>query len=282
MRGCLDKYYVIDRPLISYREVLDKALPPLIWDVQPLISRGDRVIVFGETFSLKSWIMLHMALHLGAAADWLGFKVPEQRRVLYVDEEMNERTLRRRVKRLGQGAGLTLDEPVQFLSRAGVRFDAYGAHTLLSYLTKHHFKPDVIIIDSLRRVMLGDENKTMDVAPFWRNLEPLSRDGTTVQITHHMNKPPMEGKRALRYRASGNTDILAGADAAFSVERLGPDTACITGIKARDDVEHSAFTVRLDDAGDRQGPVRLVPAQVEVRDDVFRPVPPPVTRQCAP
>ena len=244
-------------------------LPPLVWDVKPLISRGDRVVIFGEFASMKSWLVLHMALHLGAAADWLGFEVEEQRRVLYVDEEMNERTLRRRVKRLGQGAGLTLEQPVQFLSRAGVRFDAYGAHALLSYLSKHKFQPQVIIVEALRRVLVGDENESRDMAQFWRNLEPISRDGTTVVITHHMNKPPQQGKRATRYRASGSTDILAGSDASFAVERVGTDTARMTGIKARDDVELAPFLVKLDDAGNRQGPVRLVPMGVEVRDDVF-------------
>ena len=261
---------ISDRPLISYKEVLDKELPTLIWDVQPLISRGDRVVIFGEFASMKSWIVLHMALHLGAAADWLGFVVAEQRRVLYVDEEMNERTLRRRVKRLGQGAGLTLEEPVQFLSRAGVRFDTYGAQALLSYLSKHHFAPQVIIIEALRRVLVGDENESRDMAQFWRNLEPISRDGTTLIITHHMNKPPPMGKRAVRYRASGSTDILAGSDASFAVERITDETARLSGVKARDDVELAPFTVKLDDAGDRQGPMRLVPAGVEVRDDVFR------------
>mgnify|MGYP001606045231 CR=1 FL=1 len=261
---------MIDRPLISYQEVLSRDLPPLIWDVQPLISRGDRVVIFGEFASMKSWLVLHMALHLGAAADWLGFKVEEQRRVLYVDEEMNERTLRRRVKRLGQGASLTLDEPVQFLSRAGVRFDSYGAQALLSYLSKHRFTPQVIIVEALRRVLVGDENESRDMAQFWRNLEPISRDGTTVVITHHMNKPPMQGKRAARYRASGSTDILAGSDASFAVERIGPDVARMTGIKARDDVELTPFLVQLDDAGNRQGPVRLVPAHAEVQDDVFK------------
>ena len=259
---------IADRPLIAYKEVLDKDLPPLVWDVEPLISRGDRVVIFGEFASLKSWLVLHMALHVGAAVDWLGFKVAEQRRVLYVDEEMNERTLRRRVKRLGQGAGLVEEAPVQFLSRAGVRFDAHGAQALLIYLAKHHFAPQVIVVEALRRVLVGDENESRDMAQFWRNLEPISRDGTTVLITHHMNKPPQMGKRAARYRASGSTDILAGSDASFAVERVGPDTAKLTGIKARDDVELAPFLVRLDDKGDRRGPVTLEPAAAGV-EDVF-------------
>lgn len=270
---------ILNKKLIPYKEILDSPLLPLTWDVAPLISRGDRVVVFGEFASMKSWIMLHLALHLGAGVHWLGtFTIPEQRRVLYVDEEMNERTLRRRVKRLGVGAGVEVAPGLAFLSRMGVRFDAYGAGTLLSYLGEQKFAPQVVIVEALRRVLVGDENEARDLAQFWRNLEPISRQGITVIITHHMNKPPQAGKRAARHRASGSTDILAGSDASFAVERVGIDTARMTGIKARDDVELAPFLIRLDDGGDRTGPVTLTPAAQgpEPRpEEVFaRPVPP--------
>ena len=271
---------MIPRPLITYQEVRDSPLLPLTWDVEPLVSRGDRVVVFGEFASMKSWIFLHLALHLGSGQAWLGFPVPEPRRVLYVDEEMNERTLRRRVKRLGEGAGVEVAPGLTFLSRAGVRFDAYGAQTLLAHLGA--YRPQVVIVEALRRVLIGDENEARDMAQFWRNLEPISRQGITLVITHHMNKPPAQGKRAARYRASGSTDILAGSDASFAVERTGKDTAKLTGIKSRDDVELPPFLVRLDDAGDRTGPVTLTPGLAEApqgprepltpeeQDDVFR------------
>lgn len=268
---------IATRPLITSGDLLTHDLPPLVWDVEPLISRGDRVVVFGEFGSFKSWILLHLAWHLAAGVQWLEtFTIREPRRVLYVDEEMNERTLRRRGKRLAQGAGISGSPPVAFLSRAGVRFDAYGAGALLSYLNEHKFTPDVVVVEALRRVLIGDENEAKDVAQFWRNLEPISRSGTTVIISHHMTKPPQQGQRAARYRASGSTDILAGSDASFSVERMTTDTARITGIKARDDVELRPFAVTLADNGDRQGPVTLRPAAVPVQ--VTTPVSPEETR----
>lgn len=251
---------ILDRPLLYYRELVEQDLPPLTWDVAPLIARGDRVIVFGEFASFKSWIMLHLALHLGAGRKWLEtFEVPESRRVLYVDEEMNERTLRRRGKRLGWGAGIDVAPGLAFLSRSGVRFDGFGAGALLSYLRTQQFLPHVIIVEALRRVLVGDENEARDMAQFWRNLEPISRQGITVIITHHMTKPPAQGKRAIRYRASGSTDILAGSDASFAVERVEEGVARISGVKSRDDVELRPFLVQLDDHGDRQGPMMLTP-----------------------
>ena len=262
-RGCQEgtsQTLILNKPLIRSHDLLTRELPPIQWDVHPLISRGDRVVVFGEFGSFKSWILLHLGWHLAVAKTWLDtFTIPDPRKVLYVDEEMNERTLRRRGKRLAMGANITGDPGMAFLSRAGVRFDAYGASTLLAYLNTQKFTPQVVIVEAMRRVLIGDENEAKDLAAFWRNLEPISRLGITFIISHHMSKPPMEGKRNLRYRASGSTDILAGSDASFAVERLSEGMARITGIKARDDVELKPFTVKLDDNGDRQGPVTLTP-----------------------
>ena len=264
-----------DRPLIYQQEIREQPLLPVCWDIEPLIARGDRVVFFGEFATFKTFLMQSLALHLAAPAPWLGFRVEEQRRVLYVDEEMNERTMRRRSKRLEAGAGLKVERTLAFASRLGVRFDAHGALALLAYLRAQKFDPQVMVIDALRRVLVGDENEARDVAQFWRNLEPISRSGTTVIVTHHMNKPPMAGKRAARHRASGSTDILAGSDASFAVERVGPGTVKFTGIKSRDDVELAPFLVRLDDHGDRQGPVTLTAAAstkepAPPADDVFR------------
>jgi RecA-family ATPase len=143
-----------------------------VWDVEPLIVQGDRVIIHGEFGSLKSWLLLHLGLNLAAGHSWLGkFSISQPRRVLYVDEEMNERTLRRRVKRLGQRASLTnIPIPFQMLSRVGVGFDEKGADKLLKALAGAGFDPDVIIVDALRRVLLGNENQAEDVGQFWRNV----------------------------------------------------------------------------------------------------------------
>src|SRR5256885_58180 len=83
---------------------------------------------------------------IASGRPWLGkFGVMSAHRVLYVDEEMNERTLRRRVRRLGVGAKLGIEPiPFQVMSRVGVHFDANGAGTLLAALAKTGFDPEVI------------------------------------------------------------------------------------------------------------------------------------------
>jgi RecA-family ATPase len=169
-------------PLISFETIMTGPLPPVLWEVEPLIAQCDRVLFYRRSGSLKSWLLLHLGLHLAAGSPWLGnVDIPGPRRVLYIDEEMNERTLRRRVGRLGIGAGFE-DYRLTFqaLSRVGVRFDGHGAEDLLRALDATEFDPEVVIVEALRRALDGNENEAKDVSAFWRNVEPIVAAGKTL------------------------------------------------------------------------------------------------------
>lgn len=236
-------------PLVPFEAIIRDPLPPIDWLVEPLIAHGDRTILYGEFGSMKSWLLLHLGLHLAGGRPWLGkFPVPQAKRVLYVDEEMHERVLRRRVKRLGEGVGFEHENlPFQAASRVGVRFTRQGVEQLLRALEMNQFDPEVVIVEALRRVLVGSENEARDVAEFWRYVEPIPRAGKTLIISHHMRKPNALGNNANRDRASGSTDILAGADVALAIQRLGRDSVAVECVKSRESEEPSAFVVSVYD-----------------------------------
>ena len=245
-------------PLISFQQIMEEPLPPIDWVVEQLIAQGDRVMFYGEFGSLKTWLLLDLALHLAAGIPFLGeFPIPKAKRVLYVDEEMNERTLRRRIKRLGMGLLLETETlPFQALSRVGVRFDFVGAQRLLTALDKTGFEPDVVIVESFRRVLVGSENEARDVSGFWRNVEPILKAGKTLIVSHHMRKPHFQGNDSNRNRASGSTDILAGADTGFAIQRLSQDSISLECVKSREAEEVSPFVASMYDTG-QDGPIEM-------------------------
>src|SRR5262249_37625011 len=161
-------------------------------------------------------------------------------------------TLRRRVKRLGQGAKLDGESiPFRVMSRVGVQFDGTGAQHLLAALKKSDFDPEIIIVETFRRVLKGSENESGDVSAFWNNILPIIKAGKTLLISHHMRKPrtksEAEGQGGRnRERASGSTDILAGTDAAFAVQRReGSDAVVVEHVKSRESEEEGKFVVSL-------------------------------------
>jgi len=227
--------------------------------VDGLIAKGDRVLVYGEPGSLKSWLMLDLGLHIAAGRSWLGhFEIPESKKVLYVDEEMSPRTLIRRVKRLIEGADLEMDPlPFKALSFCGVRFtdDSVGT-TLLAGLATNGFSPEVVFIETMRRVLDGSENNADEVGNFWRWVDPFRREGRTLIITHHMRKPSVHGANESVYRASGSTDVLGGSDSAFAVEKLQADKVCVTCVRNRNTTEALPFYASLQDTG-QESPASL-------------------------
>src|SRR5262245_25237865 len=131
-------------PLLSFDQIMTELPEPVEWIVEPLVGHGERVVLFGEFGSMKSWVLLDLGLHVAAGRPWLGkFHVPGPRRVLYVDEEMNLATLRRRIVRLGLGAEFEGTLPFTTLSRIGIRFTSpFVAKQLLERLDGAGFDPE--------------------------------------------------------------------------------------------------------------------------------------------
>ena len=244
-------------PLVSFETIMGEPLPPIEWLVEGLIADGDRVVLYGEFGSFKSWVLPSLALHIAAGRAWLGkFPIPQSKQVLYIDEEMHQRTLKRRIQRLAHGAGLSSEQlPLRTLSRHGAYFDRSGVLRLLGGLNASGFDPQVVIVETLRRVLPGSENEASDVAALWRSTNPITK-GRTLIISHHMRKPSMMQTSSSRDRASGSTDILAGADTALAIQRVGQDALVVECVKLREAEEPEPFVVSLYDEGP-DSPVEL-------------------------
>jgi hypothetical protein len=226
------------------------------WIVQPIVAAHERVLLYGEFGALKSWVLLHLGLHIAAGRKWLDtFEVPRPRAVLYVDEEMSEYTLRSRVQRLVAGAHLPTDDlPFMAASQEGVRMTEMGGVILLDRVHKAGFKPEIIIMESMRRVLVGDEKEQVDVSAFWRAVQPLRKAGIVVIVSHHMRKPRMEGPDDARHRASGTTDLIAGSDSAWAMTKTASNTATLEAIRIRLAEEPKPFAVEFTWDGET-GPV---------------------------
>jgi hypothetical protein len=235
-------------PVITLDGVMGTPLPPIDWLVEGVLANGDRGVFYAEYGAFKTWSLIDLGMHIAAAQPWLQtFAIPKGRSVLYLDEEMNRRELWRRMQRLG----MTLGEagvPFGALSHHGVRLDETGAKRFVGQLQRWGAVPEVLIIDSLRRVLIGDESMARDVGEFWRAVDVLRDTGMTVLIAHHMRKTSRSGNEA-RQRASGSTDILAGADTAYAIHRVPPDTIKVECVKSRAFPEPPAFGVRICDDG---------------------------------
>ncbi len=243
----------------SLADILVQPITPPAWAIQPILEEGDRLLIYGEWGSFKSLYAGHLGLVLAAGMSVGPFSISKPRRVLYMDEEMNEQRSNRRLHRLVAGMGTLLgrgtsayDLPFFMINKSGHRFDAKGLPQIRSLAEKAKLGPgDVLFYDSFRRGLIGSENDQQAVSEFWHAADQLK--GLGLITPHHMHKPKTR-IRETRHAASGNTDIMAGVDQALAIVRHELQVE-VTHEKGREG-EAAPFTVSFQFQGDSEtGPI---------------------------
>jgi hypothetical protein len=228
-------------PLYSLQHILSTPIPPPDWEIEPLVTKGQRVMIFGQWGAFKTWFLQDLALALCSAPGiWLKtFPISSRRNVLYLDKEMSLTTAKRRLQRLALGRDIEAleDYPFQLCPHPNFTMNVQGGQDLLRALDKAKLDPDVIFFETFRRMLKGAENDQESVSAFWDKLDPLFKAGKTLYISHHMRKPKRKNEQS-RTMASGNTDILAGADGVFALDRDKEGTSWLEHLKNRDGQEY--------------------------------------------
>jgi hypothetical protein len=215
------------------------------WDVKGLFAHSDRVLIFGKSGAMKTWLLLDLAMHLASPRPWLNsFDVPKAHKVMYVDEEMGLAKVKQRVDMLAEGDWtVKTDLMLEFMCLQGVKLrTAKESQDFISSINPEGSAPfDVIILDSLRRVSDIDENSAQEVGKFWDALAPFKAAGITVVIAHHAKKGPKDNEESF----SGSTDLMAGVDAVLQCVRTtaNKSNVIIKPTKCRDAEEHLPFMV---------------------------------------
>ena len=190
-------------PLISSLDLLPKeGEEPVDWLVDNLIPKGCVVLLTAPPGSYKTFFALSLGRSVGQGEPFLG-RALEAASVTYVDRENPRSVLSSRLKAVGPSSNLTLwplwAEPEPPL---------LGDKSYLALASSR----SLLVFDSLRRFHLGSENAPEEMAVIMAHLRELTKAGATVLVLHHTGKA--EGSI---YR--GSTEILAGVDVAFSLEK---------------------------------------------------------------
>ncbi len=218
----------------AFRVLLDQALvhhynyaaldlggeaPEYDWLVPDLIVKGDVVMLAGDPGVGKSWYTLDLCTALAEGRDsWLGIPLPGfPTKSMIVDQENPQTTIRQRLERLGLSeAG---KKNLRYLWYAGVRLDSEPEKL---YEDVEAFMPEVLVIDSISRVHMKNENSAEEMNPLLNGgIYPIARKlGVTVILIHHLNKGG--GTR-------GSTSLPAATDLTLLVRNEELKDGSLTG-----------------------------------------------------
>ncbi len=176
--------------------------PPVNWVVDQLIAPGSVSIFYGFSATKKTYSLISLGVHATLGKDWLGFKV-RACRVLFIDEESNERRLKMRLHDALNGAGAGASTQFSFVSLAGFKLsNPQDVDEIIELIRKQG--AGLVIIDSLAAIKDGDENSVNDVQPVMSALRRIAAEtDAAVVVIHHRAKSGS-------YR--GSTAIMASMD----------------------------------------------------------------------
>lgn len=175
------------------------------WICEPLIERGSLVALAAEAKAGKSLLTLEIAAGLAAGRPVLGN--PERTlNTLYVDLENTHANIRQRLDNLGYGPhDLTSLTYYSFPSLPALNSPEGGKHLLALAL---HAKADLVVIDTLSRVIDGDENDSAPYHELYRHaLLHLKGRGIAVLRIDHLGKDASKGMRGSSAK-TGDVDAV--------------------------------------------------------------------------
>ncbi|MFC4353390.1 AAA family ATPase [Fodinicurvata halophila] len=185
--------------LLTFQELME--LPPLSFLVEETLVQGSFALMYGAPKAGKTFLALDMALSVAAGRTWQG-RETQRGHVLYVSAE-GTGGLPQRVTAWIESARLDDLERKRLTQNFRVWRNPVNLCSqdetagLIGAIRDEQLDPVLIVVDTLARCFVGNENSAEDMGKFIAGVDSL-RDafpGATVLVIHHQGKDEEKGAR---------------------------------------------------------------------------------------
>lgn len=191
--------------------------------IENTVRLGQIMQIAGPPKIGKSFLVANMLIAFATGHPFLGFNVRKCERILLVNTEMPKVEYWNRVLKL---AGIPS-------AKAALRDHVRVANTdddpemtikgITKTIVESGYRPDVVIVDPIYPVFMGDENSNADARVTLAYLKKIaSCTGAAVIYVHHFSKGAQDSK-APRDRASGASTLSRNYAAQWVITELAPD-----------------------------------------------------------
>jgi hypothetical protein len=218
------------------------------WIIRDIVPRGEPALFAGPPKCGKTWSMISIAIAAALGKPWLETfenTLGRPARVLGLAFEDGQRRLRKRVWELARALGVTPNDPTlrAHLSVGREPLSIPGDERAFAAELKA-WRPDIVLIDNLTRVMVGDQNAIKDVKRFCDAWCKLGGDvGASVMFLHHTSKvgaikPDQRGAGDPFELVRGSGDIVATARHIVLTRPLeSPDDDTLADVRMRGNLD---------------------------------------------
>lgn len=200
----------------------------------PLVVRGARTIVVGDTGHGKTTIVLQLGAAVLTGAEALGYKGIGVGPLLVVDLEQGIRSITRSLREAGLAGR---DDVIYVCAPDGLALDSEDDHrTELERVIADH-QPSVLIVDPYYKAHRGDANEERGIVDLMRYLDGLrARHGFALILPAHPRKDQSSNgaRRLTLHDIAGSGAIVRGAELVIAIERLSHGYGRLRILKDRD------------------------------------------------
>lgn len=189
--------------------------PPELAPVQidGILRRGHKMLIAGPSKAGKTFLEIELAIATAEGTTWCGYQC-RQGRVLFINLEVDEASFIHRIKDVYEGMNVkpdNLDNIVTLNLRGISRPLDKLAPILVNRIKKT--KVDMVILDPIYKVIIGDENSASDMANFCNQFDYICNEtGVSMVYCHHHSKGNKSNMNAMD-RASGSGVFARDPDA---------------------------------------------------------------------
>ena len=221
----LNSYAIIQDPIIDIIDEsnvfelinADQITASLATDdfVENLLISGAMSVVYGPSNCGKTFFASDLALHVAIGARWRDREI-EQGGVIYIAAE-GAHGIKNRVAAFKQKHGIVDGIPFGVLPTSVNMSDPEGdIDTLINTVRlakKNYGRVALVVIDTLARVMVGNENAAEDMNAVIKNADRLRQvTNAHVMLIHHSGKSKEAGAR-------GSSALRAATDTEIEIEK---------------------------------------------------------------
>ena len=213
------------------------------WIITDIIPAAGVISLVGGSGVGKSFIAVDMACAIATGKEWHGHSVDRPGVVVYVAAEGGG-GIDKRVIAWAQQNGMEDVPELHMLLDAPIIDDEKDAQLLcetLAELSRRIGKPiNMVILDTLNRVMQGEENSATAMAALMRGVETIrARHNCAVQIIHHTGHGEQQ-------RARGSSAFFAALDSEITIKKTGSNVVELENTKSKDSEAFDLVRLKLD------------------------------------
>jgi len=165
---------------------------PVFWLIEDEIPKSEIGLLVGKRGMRKTFTALAQVISITSGKSFLGDKIPERKKVLYIDEEGGQNEIAKRTKLIKAGMGITESLDISFLSFENLKLNNISSP---KYKIFEEFvlelKPDLIVVDTLQRVLsIEVDRDNQGISEFFTGVvrSLTKRIGCSWLFIHHMRK----------------------------------------------------------------------------------------------